>query len=78
VITTFGVGTPFGVAAFVRGSPRTATIRAATDLLLFVLQRPAWQAILEHAAASVASRADGPVVEQIGTGQANRPAGAEL
>jgi ATP-binding cassette, subfamily B, bacterial len=39
VVTTLGIGAPFGVSSFLAGAPRATTARAATDVLLFALPR---------------------------------------
>jgi ABC-type glutathione transport system ATPase component len=39
LLTTLGVGTPFGLSTYLTGGPRATTVRAATDVLLFALAR---------------------------------------
>ena len=44
LISTLGTGATFGDASFFQAGPRSATVRAATDVLLFTLHRAAFQA----------------------------------
>jgi ATP-binding cassette subfamily B protein len=51
-IATLGPGTPFGVGGLVRGTPRSASVRTATEVLLFVLDRAGLEAVLPPAGAA--------------------------
>jgi subfamily B ATP-binding cassette protein MsbA len=49
LLTTLGVGTPFGLSTFLTGGPRTTTVRAATDVLLFALARSDYARLVARA-----------------------------
>lgn len=45
IVTVLGPGTPFGVGGLVRGTPRSATVRTATEVLLYALDQAEYQAL---------------------------------
>ena len=45
IVTVLDPGTPFGVGGLVRGTPRSATVRTATDVLLYALDQANFQAL---------------------------------
>ena len=45
LISTLGSSEAFGVGGFHRNTPRSATTRAATDVLVFSLERASFEAL---------------------------------
>jgi ABC-type multidrug transport system fused ATPase/permease subunit len=64
-IATLGPGRPFGVGGLVRGRPRSATVRTATEVLLFVLDRAGLDWVLRSEGRSFGP-ADGPAARASG------------
>jgi ABC-type multidrug transport system fused ATPase/permease subunit len=55
IVNTLGTGTLFGVEAFFRAQPRATSVHTSTDVLLFVLPRVGYQAVLERSSGVLAT-----------------------